>query len=929
VLDGVTAFVDEDDMSSDSATSIPSQQSVKAYVDSVATASDLDFQADSGGALSIDLDSETMTFTGGTGVDTSGSGNAVTFAIDATVATLAGSQALTNKTLTSPVLNTGVSGTAVLDEDDMSSDSATQLATQQSIKAYVDSQVASADTLAELTDTNVTSPADGALLFYDTGTSKWIDNVVSGDITIADTGVAAIGSGVIVNDDVNASAAISVSKTALAAGTGLTLSTNTLSVDASQTQITAVGTIGTGTWQGSVISDTYVANDLTISGGTIENTVIGAATAAAGTFTTFTSTGIDDNAVSTAITIDSSQDVTFTSDAKFPDNGKAIFGAGSDLEIYHNATDSVIADVGTGNLKILANDLRINNADSSKSYITGVNGSYVNLYYNGAQKLVTTNTGIDVTGDVNSDSVTTGTFTSTGIDDNATSTAITIDSSENVGIGTASPNAYTNYTTLTLNGATSSALDFEGGGTLMAEVLATANDLILQTAQSDGELIFKSAGGSEAVRIDSSGNVGIGTASPNTYGLGIGRIVTSYASSGTQYALFSAVGSGTGGGEIDFGNHTVRHASVASLNGSVLAFYTNGANSGSGVSERMRIDNSGNVGIGTSSPSSYGYFAVDRGAPASADRTIASFMAQSTRRMGLVWDDSQSTLGLANLTSHDLCFHIGGIGGANEKMRIDTSGNVGIGTSSPSEKLEVSGSGATRAKVTSTGSSVQFIGSAASGGMYIDSVGAADNIIFRNTGSFTERMRIDSSGNVLVGTDTSGSSRLVASKSVATGVYTTKLIDTNTTAGNCFGLNIDYSAAAPNGSGNQFIYCEDSSALRMSVTSNGGISNYQAFDSNLSDQRAKKDIVESGNYLEKLCSIPVRNFRYKEDAQDGKHHLGVISQEVEAVCPELIQKSSWDYNGEKMDAVYNTDLLFAMMKAIQELKAEVAALKGE
>jgi hypothetical protein len=136
---------DEDNMASDSATHVPSQQSVKAYVDSQVTAQDLDFAADSGGSLAIDLDSEALTFTGGTGIDTSGSGNAVTFAIDSTVTTLAGSQTLTNKTLTSPVLNTGVSGTAVLDEDDMSSDSATQLATQQSIKAYVDSQVTAQD----------------------------------------------------------------------------------------------------------------------------------------------------------------------------------------------------------------------------------------------------------------------------------------------------------------------------------------------------------------------------------------------------------------------------------------------------------------------------------------------------------------------------------------------------------------------------------------------------------------------------------------------------------------------------------------------------------------------------------------------------------------------------------------------------------------
>ena len=112
----ITAFVDEDDMTSNSATLVPTQQSVKAYVDAQITAEDLDFQADSGGALSIDLDSETLTFTGGTGIDTTGSGNAVTFAIDSTVATLAGTQTFTNKTLTSPKINEDVALTATATE---------------------------------------------------------------------------------------------------------------------------------------------------------------------------------------------------------------------------------------------------------------------------------------------------------------------------------------------------------------------------------------------------------------------------------------------------------------------------------------------------------------------------------------------------------------------------------------------------------------------------------------------------------------------------------------------------------------------------------------------------------------------------------------------------------------------------------------------
>jgi len=141
----VTGVLDEDNLGTNSNTKLATQQSIKAYVDAQVTAQDLDFQGDSGGALSIDLDSEALTFTGGTGIDTTGSGNAVTFAIDSTVATLTGSQTLTNKTLTSPVFNTGVSGSAVLDEDDLSSDSATKLATQQSIKAYVDAQVTAQD----------------------------------------------------------------------------------------------------------------------------------------------------------------------------------------------------------------------------------------------------------------------------------------------------------------------------------------------------------------------------------------------------------------------------------------------------------------------------------------------------------------------------------------------------------------------------------------------------------------------------------------------------------------------------------------------------------------------------------------------------------------------------------------------------------------
>ena len=211
----ITAFVDEDDMTSNSATLVPTQQSVKAYVDAQLTASDLDFQGDSGGALSIDLDSETLDIAGGTGIDTSGSGNTLTVAIDSTVATLTGSQTLTNKILTSPVLNTGVSGTAILDEDDFASDSATKLATQQSIKAYIATQVAASDTLAELSDTNISTPSSGQILIYD-GSDSFDNKSLSGDVTISSTGATTIGSGAVETAMLNAN--VITGQTALTSG---------------------------------------------------------------------------------------------------------------------------------------------------------------------------------------------------------------------------------------------------------------------------------------------------------------------------------------------------------------------------------------------------------------------------------------------------------------------------------------------------------------------------------------------------------------------------------------------------------------------------------------------------------------------------------------------------------------------------------------
>ena len=98
----ITAILDEDTMFSDSATALATQQSIKAYVDAQVTAQDLDFEGDSGGALSIDLDSETLDIAGGTGISTVGSGNTLTVNLDDT-AVSAGSYGGSLKRLTATV----------------------------------------------------------------------------------------------------------------------------------------------------------------------------------------------------------------------------------------------------------------------------------------------------------------------------------------------------------------------------------------------------------------------------------------------------------------------------------------------------------------------------------------------------------------------------------------------------------------------------------------------------------------------------------------------------------------------------------------------------------------------------------------------------------------------------------------------------------
>lgn len=112
-------------------------------------------------------------------------------------------------TLTSPVINesggTGISGTAIKDEDNMSSNSATHLATQQSIKAFVDSR-----NLGDLNNVGITAIADAQLIIYDNSQARFENVTVSGDIAITSTGVTNIQANTITSNELASNVSLQI-----------------------------------------------------------------------------------------------------------------------------------------------------------------------------------------------------------------------------------------------------------------------------------------------------------------------------------------------------------------------------------------------------------------------------------------------------------------------------------------------------------------------------------------------------------------------------------------------------------------------------------------------------------------------------------------------------------------------------------------------
>jgi hypothetical protein len=419
---------------------------------------------------------------------------------------------------------------------------------------------------------------------------------------------------------------------------------------------------------GSTLSSLTITS-ADINGGTIDSTAIGNTTPSSGIFTTLsasstltlggtavtstaaelnildgvtstaaelnildgvtaTAAELNYNDITTLGTVQASKTVTANAsgDVLFPDGDKAIFGAGSDLQIYHDGNNSYISEQGTGSLIILTSGLDLNNAANTENMLTVAENGAVTLFHNNAAKLATTSTGIDVTGTVTADGLSV--------------------------VG--GPVGYVGEIT-NISGAAGSR---DG---LKVETLLSNSTTKILTAASNSIDRFVVTG---------EGNVGIGTTSPDANSQlhvkktgANAKITLECEESYDAYINFSGATS-----EMSLGYDATDNAFII-------------ANSADGLTpnERMRIDSSGNTMVGVTPAQAR--FTVGGAAATAANSTIC--------RIGNDAYGSDVVLSVApGVVNFDAPGVVGG------RVKIDSSGNLLVGTTSTIPFLLSSGTGA-------------------------------------------------------------------------------------------------------------------------------------------------------------------------------------------------------------------------------------------
>ena len=598
----------------------------------------------------------------------------------------------------------------------------------------------------------------------------------------------------------------------------------------------------------------------------------------------------------------------------FRDGAKALFGNGSDLQIYHDGSNSYVKENGTGNLWITSNGTSVGfgNNDLSELYAVFNNDGEAKLFFNGVQKFATSSTGIDVTGTVTADGISSsGDITIT----ESTPSISFVDSDGTNQIGKLRQVADTTILSARNNTAYGNfKFTGEDGSTEKTR---------LQINGATGDISFYEDTGTTAKLFwdASAESLGIGTSSP-TKTL---HIVDTSSGNTTTPAMFQNSGGLGSAVELRLAptpypneiGSTARWSAIRAINSDVgnatdLAFLTNDISAD--PTERMRIDSSGRLLVGLTGASGFGTVETD-----TLTTTGQCILARTGGNVGIGTTSPSQKLSVAG--------NIASTGVATPEIELVPTGSVGnadirfngttldIRSNSASASLLLSTASTERMRIDSGGNAIFT----KSNGAYLQlkdasavrgaiNVTTSDGLVFTTGSSFTERMRIDSSGNLLVGK--SNTTFSTAGIELRAGNNGARFIRSNAEP-----IFINRTGSDGKALG---IYKAGTEVGSISVTSSATTYNTS------SDQRLKDNIVDAPSASDDIDAIQVRSFDWKADGSHQKY--GMVAQELQSVAPEAV---SGDADSDDMMGVDYSKLVPMLVKEIQSLRARVAQLEGE
>ena len=580
------------------------------------------------------------------------------------------------------------------------------------------------------------------------------------------------------------------------------------------------------------------------------------------------------------------------------DNVKSIYGSpGNELSIYNNGTNQDRIESLSSFLVIEASNLIIRNNGGTEDYAKFQGNLGVELYYDGSKKLETTSVGISVTGN----GVFTGDVNITQSTDVGVLNTTNLESGAAVGLSLTYPTS-----NVDAGDGLAIAIGITGRGRSYIANSNLTNNLDasnLEFYTESGGVINKVLTLSESKDATFTGDVNVLDESAS----GIANVQIKGGVSGAGVIQLSGNGNAVGTDSFDLLQNSAG-AFVYNRHNSPLVFATSNI-------ERMRLDASGNLGLGVSNPGDYVSVSANNFVLGNTVSSNGITVLSGTTSFGnLAFADGTGSgsqyRGLIQYghTLNSMKFFTESI----ERMVIDNAGNVGVGTSTPSEKLTVESAAGFIATFKSLTASdfrpIRFQNAAGSDVGYLGNDDSTDEfflrandqpLVFGSGSSGTERMRITSAGDLFLGTTVvpsngSGGSAFLADSAGR------RILKLSTTIATTIGL-VEFDN--PNG-------------IVGKISSSGSSTIYATS----SDYRLKEDLQDFKG-LDKVSKIPVYDFKWKTDESRS---YGVMAHQLQEVLPQAV---TGDKDAEEMQSVDYSKIVPLLVKSIQELSAKLEALE--